>query len=51
MSVEESIECVWEMGDAYKILVEKYERKKSPGIPRCGWKDRPNVEIDFKNCM
>jgi hypothetical protein len=48
MNVKGPVECVWEMGDAYKILVEKYGGKKPPGILRCGWKNMPNVKTDFK---
>jgi hypothetical protein len=44
MNVEGPVECVWDMGDAYKILVEKYEGTKPPGILRCGWKNTPNVD-------
>jgi hypothetical protein len=41
------MECVWEMGDAYIILVEKCGGKKPPGMLRFEWKNRPNVETDF----
>jgi hypothetical protein len=43
---EEHVARVWERKGAYRVLVEKRDRKRPLARPRRRWKD--NIKMDFR---